>query len=177
MRAIILPWRLAITVSVSLVIGLLLVFLFWQREPKFSISYVNSELDGKEIVLAKSIDPTKRQLEMFIDPNYPSTFTIVGISARNDSTVPLQPDMIYLSFSSPVSIMSLFGGGWLPSPDRNIAGWTTFQTFFPTITINPQHPLNIPNFVGTPLPKTAVEIRLTLVYGSVETSAEFTLKP
>lgn len=169
--------RLATTVCVSLLIGLLLYFLFLQREPYFSINYLSSDLNGKEVTIAKSIDPSRRQLEIFVDPNYPSNFSIVGISARNEGNVPLVPDMAYLSMAGHIDRFQPNASIWSPSPDRNIEGWTTFQTTFGVMSISPKHPLNIPDFTGTPIPKTATTIRLTLVYGSSETSATFTLKP
>lgn len=173
----ILTTRLLVTALVSLLIGALLYTSLWRQGSQFTITYLGSELDGQEVTLTKSIDPTKRQLRMFIEPNLSSTFSIVGISARNEGSVPLEPDMTYLSFSGHVAKLEPYGGSWAPSPDRNLEGWTTFQSSFGRLSISPGHPLNVPDFIGTPIPNTTTKVRVAIVYGLKEARAEFTLKP
>jgi len=114
---------------------------------------------------------------MFVDTNYQTMFTVTGISARNDSGVPLQPDVVYLSFDGPVQKWQTNSGPWELSPDRNIEGWATFRSSFPRGSIEPEHPLEIADFRGIPVPSAPLTVKVVLVYGLKEAKADFTLMP
>ncbi len=165
------------TVLLSLLMATVLYTTLWRHGSRFAIIYLDSGLNGKEITLTKSIDPTKRQLRMFIEPNFPSAFSVVGISARNEGSVSLEPDVTYLSFSGHVAKLQPNAGCWEPSPDRNIQGWTTFQCAFGRVSVSPGHLLSVPDFVGTPVPSAATKVRVAIVYGLNEARAEFMLRP
>jgi len=166
---------LTATLATWVVIGLVCTFL-WQKENKFLLTYLGSELNGQEIELNKGVNLKDAQTQMYIDPTTPLLFGIGGISAINKGTIPLEPDTLYLSFSGYIPTKEPYGD-WELAPDRKIKGWTTFMFQFSKPPIGPQHPLAIPPFHARPVPPTSTKVRLVLVHGSSESSAEFTLKP
>lgn len=149
----------------------------WTPPTGFVIRYQEAPLNHQTIFLMTPTDRTRRSLRMFVDPNYPTTFVVTGISIRNEGSTPLQPDVAYLSFSARVDKWQSNSGLWEPSPDRNINGWSTYRTTFYRGLIEPGHPLDLVEFLGTPVPSGPTRVKVSVVYGLEETTAEFTLKP
>jgi hypothetical protein len=149
----------------------------WTPPTGFVIRYQEAPLNHQTISLMTPTDRTRRSLRMSVDPNYPTMFVVTGISIRNEGSRPLQPDVAYLSFSARVDKWQSNSGVWEPSPDRNINGWSTYRMTFYRGLIEPGHPLDLLEFSGTPVPSGPTRVKVSVVYGLEETTAEFTLKP
>ncbi len=140
------------------------------------IYYGAIALNGQDITLVRPIASSRRQLLMFIDPDLP-LFGLVGISARNKGGESLEADSAYVRFSAPMTMWQANSGSWELSPDRSVEGWTTFQYPYGRNSIGSGRPLDIPYFLGTPVPMKAMKARVIVVYGLKEARAEFTIRP
>jgi hypothetical protein len=133
--------------------------------------------EGQQIELAKSF--TMGQCGMFVE-SFPSSsgFSVSGITAINIGTSELQADNAYLSFSSPIK---QWGNSslWRPSsdPDPAIGKWETFEYQCFLNSIRPGHSLWIPEFIGEPMFKEPVKVRLYIEYGSARMKVAFVIKP
>lgn len=162
------------TAVTSVVLAAVLYWGLWQHGNRFTIVFSDKPLNKGKVTLARVFDPIK-QSQIYIDPNFPNLFGIRGVMARNDGPKPLQIDAAYLSFSTSVKKWQENSGVWYLSSGPE--GWTTFSEGFGVNSVQPGHPYPIGDFLGTPIPTTDIKVRLTLVYGSENTSADFTIAP
>ncbi len=154
-------------------------FWWWSsHKPGFVILYGNSPLDSQTVILSKPQNPTRPVTQMYVWPiEKPTMFGVHAVVMRNAGDVALQPDAAYLSFDSEVQKWQLNSGLWEMSPDRNTPGWTTYRSGFSLAKLEADHAWPIADFVGTPIPNRPMRVRLTLVWGSKETTAAFTIMP
>jgi hypothetical protein len=143
--------------------------------PPLAIYYDGKALNGQNIKLTTPTDRSRRQLKMFIDPQL-AAFDVVGIYAKNRGNESLEADSIYLSFFAPISKWQANSPYWQASPDRNVDGWSTFRFSFGVNSIKSGHPLEIPDFLGIPVPTQPLKVRVTVIYGEEEATAEFTIR-
>lgn len=142
----------------------------------FRLYYRNAPLDGQRIPLARSIDATRIQSQFYVNPNNPSVFTMTGISVKNVGNVAEEPQIVYFSFPMRITPVPS-NDGWYPSSDQNPEGWTTFQGWFGLMSVRPGYSVSVQSFSGTPLPHEPTEAKVTVLYGSKEATAEFTILP
>jgi hypothetical protein len=157
--------------------ALLAISLLWVREPRFVIAYDGKTLNGKHIVLTKVADRTRRQVLMYVDPNFPNLFTTTGMYIFNGGTEALEPDAAYLSFAGKVNKWQPNAGCWALSPYYNQEGWSTYECPFGRVSVNPQHPWTIDDFLGTPIPTAPIKAKVIVVYGAQRAEADFTIEP
>jgi hypothetical protein len=165
------------TLAVLAIAYVCVICLAWEFTPSgFRICYGNAPLNERPVPLARGVDPTRIQSQFYVWPNNPSIFTLVGITAKNVGNVVEEPEVVYLSFSTPVTPVPA-NDGWLPSSDYNLKGWTTYQLQFGLARISPGHSISIPWFSGTPVPHEPTRVKVTVLYGSKQARAEFTITP
>jgi len=171
--------RSILTLVASLLVGAVLYVSLWRYDSRFVILYSNSRpLNHQSITLNKGLDPTRPTTTMIVELNIPSSFSTWGISAKNEGTVPLEPDIIYLSFSSVgISKWRRNAGCWEPSPDHNSEGWATFRCVLGKTAVSAGHSLAFEVFTGTPVPTVPVKARAEVIYGEKEAVAGFMLMP
>src|SRR5713101_166562 len=73
-------------------------------QPGLAIRYLNSGLNGRVVVLTRSVDPHSQvQPRMFIDPNYPSDFALSGISMHNVGNTAIAINSAYIDFADEIT--------------------------------------------------------------------------
>jgi hypothetical protein len=158
---------------------LFLIALFWwsvNSHAGFIVRYQGEPLDRQVVTLIRPNAPiTQRECRMFIDPHFPTSFTVPCIVARNDGELPLQPDAAYLSFNADVQKRQANTPGWQPSGSQN--GWTNFVMGFSPGKIDPEHAAALEDFDGTPIPTRPIRARITMIWGLKRAEADFTILP
>ena len=167
-------------VSTTLLMSCVLIGLFWwsvNHHAGFVLLYQGRPLNGQTVpLIVRSASMTGRECRMFIDLNNPTLFVVPCIVGRNDGDVTLQPDAAYLSFNAPIQKFQLNAPGWQPLSSQS-SGWTTFGLSFYRGGIDPEHAVALEDFIGTPVPRTPIRAKITLMWGRQETSAEFAILP
>ncbi len=170
--------RIILPLLIWVLIGVV-ACLIWPRE-KFVPYYCGNKIkEGQQIELAESF--TIGKCGMFVE-SFPfgSGFDVSGITAKNIGTSELQADKAYLSFSSPIKQWgnsSVWRPSSDPDPDSAAGKWVTFEYQCLLNSIRPDHSLWIPEFIGEPMFKEPVKIRLYIEYGSAHVNVAFVIKP
>ena len=147
------------------------------HRPGLTIWYQGKPLNGQVVTLTKLTDPTRRQVNMFVETNDPSLFNVIGIIVMNEGDKSLDPDTTVISFAGGIEKSQQNQGPWEPVPvERMQQGWTTYEN--ETLPrIEAEHTVSVWAFRGTPVPTKPMQVRIRVAYGLKNVAAEFTLMP
>lgn len=164
----------ATAIVVVLVVFFVAGIAEWRNEhPRIAFQYGGKALDKQTVTLSESCPQVQIQLltNMCTDSNSPNNFNIVAIKMVSDKLVPLHEARLYFS---PGVIMP--SGVYTSWQQLNQEG-TMYGYEYPPFTLPAGQSLDVPQFIGTPLPTPQTRVTLTVTYGDSMTSkAEFTLR-